>query len=327
MDETTDWKSNLSTAYNESLPKALLAVYIPINVLILVTNILVILTFIRTYRNGKFLLQHIYLVGLIGSDLITLTINSIGAGMLADGDVPLTLEACDALGNASTSMVCITVLIHCLMCVDRMIRIFAPFKYMEWNRPNRPPARRPRYIATGAVIACFILPVTVSLICRYAFMVDTYGSHFEPDIPDCWIHESGTNDNYGWILVTGLGAALMLQMVTGVIVIRAVKGLQGINRKRLWKATRTTAATVGLFYFCWIPGCVWVALRVDDSTENPPRWFTFLSVEMVALNSGLSFFIYYNMLPKFNATFRSLVGSTVSLVHRQDDSGSTTDSV
>ena len=41
---------------------------------------------------------------------------------------------------------------------------------------------------------------------------------------------------------------------------------------------------------------------------------------MIALNSGLSFIIYYNMLPKFNETFKSLFGSTTSLISKEDDS-------
>ena len=46
--------SYLSYAYNESLPVEQLAVYIPVSTLILVTNVLVIIIFIKIYRHRKF---------------------------------------------------------------------------------------------------------------------------------------------------------------------------------------------------------------------------------------------------------------------------------
>ena len=317
MDDIGDWAltDNFSSGYNESLPKALLAVYVPVNLLILVTNVFVIVTFIKTWQHGKLEVQHVFLLGLVGSDLTTFVVFTVGAVMLASGDLPLAMEHCDALGVASTAMVSITVLIHCSMCLDRIMRVVKPIKHMIWKKSSRI-----RLVAGLVVLCCYVIPIMVSLICRYAFNVDISQFHFESDIPDCWKRDTSNNYNYGWVMATCLIFALIVQVITAVIVIRAIMKLKGTNRKRLVKATRTVAVTVGCFYLCWIPSIVWLAWRVDDNLDDPPRGFTFFCAMMIALNSGLSFIIYYNMLPKFNETFKSLFGSTTSLISKDDDS-------
>ena len=136
MDDIGDWAltDNFSSGYNESLPKALLAVYVPVNLLILVTNVFVIVTFIKTWQHGKLEVQHVFLLGLVGSDLTTFVVFTVGTVMLASGDLPLAMEHCDALGVASTAMVSITVLIHCSMCLDRIMRVVKPIKHMIWKK-------------------------------------------------------------------------------------------------------------------------------------------------------------------------------------------------
>ena len=180
MDDIGDWAltDNFSSGYNESLPKALLAVYVPVNLLILVTNVFVIVTFIKTWQHGKLEVQHVFLLGLVGSDLLTFVVFTFGAVMLAVGDLPLAMEHCDALGVASTATFTIAVMIHCSMCLDRLIRVVKPIEYMIWNK-----SLRIRLVAGLVVLSCYVILIMVSLICRYAFNVDISQFHFEPYIP------------------------------------------------------------------------------------------------------------------------------------------------
>ena len=59
-------------------------------------------------------------------------INSLGAALLAIGDLQLTMPHCDALDLTGTATVCTTVLIHCVMCFDRILRVAKPHQYTVW---------------------------------------------------------------------------------------------------------------------------------------------------------------------------------------------------
>ena len=63
---------------------------------------------------------------------MALVISSIGAALLAIGDLQLTMPQCDALGVTGTVTVCTTVLIHCVMCFDRILRVAKPHQYTVW---------------------------------------------------------------------------------------------------------------------------------------------------------------------------------------------------
>lgn len=287
---------------NSSLPRELLAVYVPINLFILVSNVLVLLTFIRLFRRGKLEVQHFYLFGLVGTDFMTLVINAVSAVLLAKGDLQLTKEHCDALGIASTSFVSITAFIHCSMCLDRIALVQLPLKYNTWKKDPR--------FRLGAIIViccCYVIPITVNLICRYAFMIDTGGFNFEPDMSDCVAHDSNANNKrFGLIMLSVLLLIMLIQLISCITVIWRVVKFTQVTRSQILKAVRVQMTTIGLFYLCFIPGAIWVGWQVDNSTGKPPKGFTFFAVEMIALNSGLSFCIYYTMLPEFKKTLKVL---------------------
>ena len=65
-------------------------------------------------------------------------INSIGAALLAIGDLQLTMPQCDALGVTGTAVtVCTTVLIRCVMCFDRILQVAKPHQYTVWMACQR----------------------------------------------------------------------------------------------------------------------------------------------------------------------------------------------
>ena len=59
-------------------------------------------------------------------------INSVGAALLALGDLQLTMPQCDALGVTGTATVCTYVLIRCVMCFDMILRVAKPHQYTVW---------------------------------------------------------------------------------------------------------------------------------------------------------------------------------------------------
>ena len=64
--------------------------------------------------------------------MVAFVINTIDAALLAIGDLQLTMPQCDALGVTGTITVCTTVLIHCVMCFDRILRVVKPHQYTVW---------------------------------------------------------------------------------------------------------------------------------------------------------------------------------------------------
>ena len=59
--------------------------------------------------------------------MVAFVINTIDAALLAIGDLQLTMPQCDALGVTGTAVtVCTTVLIHCVMCFDRILPVAKP---------------------------------------------------------------------------------------------------------------------------------------------------------------------------------------------------------
>ena len=98
------YKTSSTTWINQpsALPAELATVCILLNVYILLTNVFVVLTF---RRMGALDPRHIYMLGLVGSDVLTLVINSIGAGIAINGELNVAQYQCDALGITSTSAV------------------------------------------------------------------------------------------------------------------------------------------------------------------------------------------------------------------------------
>ena len=139
-----------------ALPSELAAVCILLNIYILLTNVFVVLTF---RRMGTLNPRHIYMLGLVGSDILTLVINSIGAGIAINGELNVAQYQCDALGIASTSAVEITSTIHSVMCVDRWYSVAAPVKYRAFKTKKK----SKRYVILILCLA-FLLPVVVNVV-------------------------------------------------------------------------------------------------------------------------------------------------------------------
>ena len=139
-----------------------------------------------------------FYVGLVGSDILTLTINTVGAALLADGDLPLTQGQCDVYEIVSTTLFSMTVLIHCSLCFDRIARIIRPFDYMAWKT-----GLRAKCIVILVVAVCFLLLLSPSLVSGFVFSMDLRLFSFEPDVTDSLYHETDNNKYFLLILLAG----------------------------------------------------------------------------------------------------------------------------
>ena len=186
---------------------------------------------------------------------------------------------------------------------------------------------RAKCIVILVVAVCFLLTLPPSLVSGLVFSVDLWLFNFEPDVTDCLDTESSSNKYFVMFLLTWLVTVFLIEILTAALIIKTVVGLQGSDRARIVKSTCTVEVTVCLFYLCWIPAAVWMGTLFGKQTYDPPKWFTFIAVEMVAINSGLSFFIYYKTMPKFSSMFKGLIGSAANLLSQREESSTEATSV
>ena len=245
--------------------------------------------------------RHIYMLGLVGSDILTLVINSIGAGIAINGELNVAQYQCDALGIASTSAVEITSTIHSAMCVDRWYSVVAPVKYRAFKTK-----RKSKIYVILILCLAFLLPVAVNIVFLQSEIVSFY---FEPYIPNCVVGpSSGQGHIVGLAVSTGLfvGIPITIQASTNGYMLYKVSRLQKINRRQIFKSVKTVLTTVLVFYVCWMPTAIWL-LWIMITGHTPNGWHTFVSIQMLVSNSGMSFPIYMCTLQKFREQFPAAI--------------------
>ena len=169
MANLTTW-----TFHKATLPSQLAVITIAINVFILTSNTLVILTL---RRMGRLTIQHYYILGLVGSDLIVFIITVAIAGIELKREVWISQSLCGLFGISSAGAAIITALIHTAMSMDRWVSVQLPLKYRSF-----PTEARSRYITVTIIICSFVVPVVFKFI-LYHF--EHLGVYFDPSIPFC----------------------------------------------------------------------------------------------------------------------------------------------
>ena len=276
------------TLYQIDTPKEYAMVCFSVNIFIIVSNILVILVFIKM---GKLQLQHYFMLGLVCSDLAIFIQNSIIIGFLVMGEVWMNNSMCFALGSASISAASSTSLIHSAMAMDRWISITYPFKYRAFRQ--KPKSKR---IVIAVIILIYTLPTPLLYLTwrtkQISFYFDTY-------VPYC-IADVGDKGLWGLMLAAVLSIVIpfMVQVFTNIRILTKIAKAHGMGRKQVVKAVKTVLTTLAVYYICWLPMGVWT-LWDFVSVTHPAGWYGYFAVQMMVLNSGMCFLIYYNTLKRF----------------------------
>ena len=144
MANLTTW-----TFHKATLPSQLAAITIAINIFILISNTLVLLTL---RRMGRLTIQHYYILGLVGSDLIVFIITMAVAGIELKREVWISQSLCGLFGISSAAAANLTALIHTAMSIDRWVSVQFPFKYRTFQTEARS-----RYITVTIIICSFVV--------------------------------------------------------------------------------------------------------------------------------------------------------------------------
>lgn len=284
------------TEYVSLLPRGLAVVIALISILIITCNILVILTF---QRMRKYSLQQLYMMALVGPDLLMFIVHSISAGMTANGGISMDKYQCHLLGVITYTAIGATTTIHTAMCVDRWFLIFAPIKYRAFKIMDKS-----RYIVYLIITLCYLMPVALNFVLLCFNLVDF---HFDPYFPSCVL--TTDTENIAGYSINGIFFVVIPIFTTGftnVHFILKVKSLRGSNRSRVCKSVRIVLITVMTYYVCWLPTAVFVAWSLFDS-ELASRSIFFFSTQMLAANSAMSLPIYLLTNPRFRSQFCALI--------------------
>ena len=291
MANLTTW-----TFHKATLPSQLAAITIAINVFILISNTLVLLTL---RRMGRLTIQHCYILGLVGSDLFVFIITVAIAGIELKREVWISQSLCGLFGISSAGAADLTALIHTAMSIDRWVAVQFPFKYRTFQSKARS-----RFIPVTMISFSFVF-VFVYLSILYHF--ELLSVYFDPSIPFCII-TTGKRGLFGLISCLSIFFIMpsTLQAFTNIHMLIKVTRLQGASRARTFKSIKTIIATLGVFYMCWFPIGIWLLWDIL-SVSHPNGAFSYFAVRMLTSNSGMSFPIYFRTLPGFKDKFMSMI--------------------
>ena len=124
MEKTAE--SSAIPSYEVALPSYMAIVSIALNLFILLSNTIVLITFGK-YKKHK--VQHYCMIALVGTDLTVLVQNTALAEILIKQEIRLTTQVCDILASLASCTVTMTAMIHVCMSIDRWISVFHPIKY------------------------------------------------------------------------------------------------------------------------------------------------------------------------------------------------------
>ena len=297
---------SLNDTTSSSAPMETASVYIIVNTAIFLNNLLVMLTYRQMLRTHQIGLHQLYMLALIGSDVICLAAHSVALTILTMRLLVVSKPLCDCLGFVNMTAVEITALIHSAMCVDRWYSVRAPVKYHVLRTK-----RKSRILVYLTILMCFCLPISINFT---LYTLNWISFSFEPRVPACLPAASakvtypkeGLQDSSAVFVVGHID----IQTSTYGYMLRKLTVLGGVSRIHVAISFRTVLVTILSYHFCWLPIGVWLKWVMFIPDTPPPGWFVFISVQMIASNSATSFPIHYMTMRKFRKSFLTALCQT-----------------
>ena len=295
--------SPVTPLYQVALTPYVAIVCVAMNIFILISNTLVIVTF-RKFKNLK--VQHYYMLALVGTDLTVFIQNSALATILIKQDITLTTPVCVILGSLAAFAANMTAMVHTCLSIDRWISVVYPIKYRNFVN-----SRNSRKFTVVVLVAIQVGQGLQQFVVWYFRQISYY---FDPYVPYC-IADYGDKGGAGLIMALLMACVLpcLIELTLNAHIIHKIRRMRSTTRARTLKAVRTVFVTLGAYYLCWIPIGVRTVWDFISPHVNPPGWFNFLAVQVVILNSGMSGVIYYCTLPNFKETLIGTIRNSLSL--------------
>lgn len=252
------------------------------------------------FRNIK--ITHYYNIALAVADLLVSFMLLTGASLIIRGD-SVSSELCQSCGMMFMLPLEITVLLHCLMSIDKCRAIINPIDYRTYTIQHS--KARTRTILQ--LVAAFISPVIINTVFTQTGIVRLY---FEPILGVCFVV---------WDIKSVLAFSIfslwpmVVQLVTyGMIVSKIVK-LNKFNRRRLVRTVRTVVIIIASFYICWLPNLVYIVWTIVRNSQDHPSPLAFYITGMIAVvNSCLSMPIYSYTMAEYRQLLPGFLSSRVS---------------
>lgn len=290
----------------ESLPGAgaVVSVQLLTALLVIITNVINLIIFSR-FKNIK--IHHYYIIALAVADLSTCIIVLTGATYLLDSTTQYIPRLdCKKYGLIFMLPLEITVLLHCLMSIDKCRSIMNPIDYRLFTISHK----KAQLFTVLQIVAAFLIPAILNTIYTVTGIIEPY---YEQLLGSCYIT---------WDFASTAAFAvfsfwpLVIQMVTHGMIIRKVVKLNKHNRKRLIRASRTVFTTVLSFYICWLPYGIYIIWQSTSNNGKAPlineyqhQKVFYVTSFLATLHSCLSLPIYYTTMGEFRLIFSKIFGN------------------
>ena len=282
--------------YISHLPPALTIVPLSVLVFILVTNILILITFNRFQHLH---LQHYLVIGLCLADAFTLAPTAIMSWTIANGSINSSDTGCGFMGLLFSITIGSTTWMHSAMSIERLVSVTMPVRHRLVVA-----AYNPKKLASVAISICLLSPMLSNIVLFYAGILDL---NFHPYLPMCKVEK----DLYFYctIGILFVGLPLTTQLITNAVVIRQISQLRGRIRARKFKAIRTVLLTLSIYYSCWLLGIVEAIWSVLPVSKRPPLWMEFVIYNILFSKGGMSYLIYMYSLKDFRRNSNRICNS------------------
>ena len=291
--------NNTSSAlqlYQVALPPEAAVVNIFVNIFVLVSNLLAVMTFRKL---EKLYIQHYFMLGLIGSDFGALIVNLVSTVMLLTQEIWLTETMCFLLSLLNVLARGTTAMLHTCLSIDRGMAVAFPITYRNIN------LNVPHKLTVIGIIVISLLP-GFSIYLSWIFKQS--GVYFDAYIPYC-LDKAGELGGAGEVIAMFYTIIMpfLIEVPLNSYVIWRISTMQGSNRTRTLNVVKAVLVTLGAYYLCWLPCGVWFVWNIANPHVPISGWFRFFALQILSLNSGMGCIIYYFMLPKFKETLHLLL--------------------